>query len=134
MTPSTPVLIELAQKQYENNFLVLELENEIAVINAAIGSAMTGAKSMIGTSGGGFDLMTEALSLTGIAEVPLVIYLAQRPGPGTGAATYTAQGDLNIARHAGHGEFQRVVLAPGNPKECEELASYAFYFSQRFKI
>ena len=134
MTPATPVLTALAQKQIENNFLVLELENEIAVINAAIGSAITGAKSMVGTSGGGFDLMTEALSLTGIAEVPLVIYLAQRPGPGTGVATYTGQGDLNIARHAGHGEFQRVVLAPGNPKECEELASHAFYFSQKFKI
>ena len=134
MTPATPVLVALAQKQIENNFLVLELENELAVINAAVGSAITGAKSMIGTSGGGFDLMTEALSLTGIAEIPLVIYLAQRPGPGTGVATYTGQGDLNIARHAGHGEFQRVVLAPGNPKECEELASHAFYFSQKFKI
>src|SRR3989338_10505412 len=127
MTPSTPVLIELAQKQYENNFLVLELENEIAVINAAIGSAMTGAKSMIGTSGGGFDLMTEALSLTGIAEIPLVIYLAQRPGPATGVPTYTSQGDLNMARHAGHGEFTRMLLAPGDPIECQELTSQSFY-------
>ena len=134
MTPATSLLSELAEKQIENNILTLELENEIAVMNAALGSSITGAKSMIGTSGGGFDLMTEALSLTGIAEVPLVIYLAQRPGPGTGVATYTGQGDLNIARHAGHGEFQRVVLAPGNPKECEELASHAFYFSQKFKI
>jgi len=134
MTPSTPVLMELAQKQYENNFLVLELENEIAVINAAIGSAMTGAKSMVGTSGGGFDLMTEALSLTGIAEIPLVIYLAQRPGPATGVPTYTGQGDLNIARHSGHGEFPRVVIAPGDPNECQETASQAFYLSQKFKI
>jgi len=134
MTPATPVLIDLAQKQIDNNYIVLGLENEIAVINAAIGSAITGAKSMIGTSGGGFDLMTEGLSLTGIAGVPLIIYLAQRPGPGTGVATYTAQGDLNIARHSGHGEFPRVVLAPGDPKECKELASHAFYFSQKFKI
>jgi 2-oxoglutarate ferredoxin oxidoreductase subunit alpha len=134
MTPATSVLGELAQKQIKNNFLVLELENETAVINSAIGSAITGAKSMVGTSGGGFDLMTEGLSLTGIAEVPLVIFLSQRPGPGTGVATYTAQGDLDIARHSGHGEFQRVVLAPGNPKEAEELTNQAFYFSQKFKI
>jgi len=134
MTPATSVLRELAQKQIKNNFLVLELENEIAVINSAIGSAITGAKSMVGTSGGGFDLMTEGLSLTGIAEVPLVIFLSQRPGPGTGVATYTAQGDLNIARHSGHGEFQRIVLAPGNPKEAEELTNQAFYFSQKYKI
>lgn len=134
MTPATPILGELAEKQIENNQLVLELENEIAVINAGVGSAITGAKVMVGTSGGGFDLMTEALSLTGMAEVPLVIYLAQRPGPATGVATYTAQGDLNIARHSGHGEFQRVILAPGDPKEAQELTSQAFYFSQKFKI
>lgn len=134
MTPATPILGELAEKQKENNILVLELENEIAVINTAIGSAMTGAKAMIGTSGGGFDLMTEGLSLAGIAEVPLVIYLAQRPGPATGVATYTGQGDLNIARHAGHGEFPRVVLAPGDPNEAQELASQAFYLSQSFAV
>ena len=134
MTPSTSVLVELAGKQSEKNILVLELENEISVINAAIGSSLTGAKTMVGTSGGGFDLMTEALSLTGIVEVPLVIYLSQRPGPGTGVATYTGQGDLNIARHSGHGEFSRVVLAPGDPKEAQELTNQAFYFSQKYKI
>ncbi|MBA7638954.1 2-oxoglutarate oxidoreductase subunit KorA [subsurface metagenome] len=134
MTPATPILGELAKDQIKNNLLVLELENEIACINAAIGSAITGAKAMVGTSGGGFDLMTEALSLTGMAEVALVIYLAQRPGPATGVATYTGQGDLNIARHSGHGEFPRLVLSPGDPNEAQELTSQAFYFSQKFKI
>jgi len=89
---------------------------------------------MIGTSGGGFDLMGEGLSLAGMAEIPLVIFLSQRPGPATGVATYTAQGDLNIARHSGHGEFNRVVLAPGDPKECQELTSQSFYLSQVFGI
>ncbi len=134
MTPATNVIGELAKRQIENNVLVLELESEIAVINSAIGSAITGAKSMVGTSGGGFDLMTEALSLTGVAEVPLVIYLSSRPGPSTGVATYTAQGDLSMALHAGHGEFNRMVLAAGNAKEAGELTSQAFYFSQKFKI
>ncbi len=134
MTPATNVMGELAEKQIENNHLVLELESEIAVINAAIGSAITGAKTMMGTSGGGFDLMTEALSLAGIAEVPLVIYLASRPGPSTGLATYSGQGDLDMARHSGHGEFVRMVLAPGDPKEAEELTSQAFYFSQKFGV
>jgi 2-oxoglutarate ferredoxin oxidoreductase subunit alpha len=134
MTPATNVLGELAEKQIKNNILVLELESEIAVINSAIGSVITGAKAMIGTSGGGFDLMTESLSLTGIAEIPLVIYLASRPGPSTGVATYTGQGDLQLAKNAGHGEFNRIVLAPGDPKECEELISQSFYFSQKFKI
>ena len=134
MTPATPVLTELAGMQEKNNFLVLELENEIACINSALGSAMTGAKAMTGTSGGGFNLMTEALSLSGQAEIPLVIYLATRPGPSTGLPTYTSQGDLNLALHSGHGEFNRIVLAPGNPVEAEELTSEAFYFSQKYKI
>lgn len=134
MTPATPILGELAKDQIKNNLLVLELENEIAIVNAAVGSAITGAKAMVGTSGGGFDLMIEALSLTGMAEVPLVIYLAQRPGPGTGAPTYTQQGDLKDAINAGHGEFSRIVLSPGDPNECQELISQAFYFSQKFKI
>lgn len=134
MTPATSVLTELAQKQTQDNFLVLELESEISVINAAIGSAITGAKSMVGTSGGGFDLMTEALSLVGMAEVPLIIYLAQRPGPSTGVPTYTGQGDLNMALKSGHGEFPRMVLAPGDPIECQEITSQSFYFSQKFKI
>ena len=134
MTPATLVMGELAEVQLEYKHIVVELENELAVANAGIGSAITGAKTMIGTSGGGFDLMSEALSLTGIAGVPLVFYLAQRPGPATGVATYQAQGDLNIARHSGHGEFPRVVVAPGDAKEAEELTTEAFYFSQIFGI
>lgn len=134
MTPSTSLMMELARKQYENNFFVLELENEIAVVNAALGAAITGAKSMVGTSGGGFDLMTEALSMTGIAEIPIVIYLASRPGPGTGVATFTSQGDLNVARHFGHGEFARIVIAPGDSIESEEAMGQAFYLSQKYKI
>jgi 2-oxoglutarate/2-oxoacid ferredoxin oxidoreductase subunit alpha len=134
MTPATNVMGELAKSQIENNHLAIELESEVAVINSAIGSAITGAKAMIGTSGGGFDLMTEALSMTGVANIPLVIYLASRPGPSTGVATYTAQGDLDLARHAGHGEFNRLILAAGDPKECAELTSQAFYFSQKFGI
>lgn len=134
MTPSTAVLGELAQRQKKHNVFVLELENEIAVANAGAGSAITGAKTMVGTSGGGFCLMTEALAMCGIAGIPLVFYLAQRAGPATGVATYTAQADLNMARHAGHGEFARVLLAPGDPVEAQELTSQIFYLTQKFKI
>ncbi|MGD9275645.1 MAG: 2-oxoacid:acceptor oxidoreductase family protein [Candidatus Pacearchaeota archaeon] len=134
MTPSTGVLRELAQMQKENNFFVHEPENEIAGINMAIGSSITGAKVMTGTSGGGFDLMTESLSLAGMIDIPLVIYLSQRPGPATGVPTYTSQGDLNTARFSGHGEFPRMLLAPGDIVESEELTNQAFYFANKFKI
>jgi 2-oxoglutarate/2-oxoacid ferredoxin oxidoreductase subunit alpha len=131
MTPATAILNELAAKE---NVKVIELENEIAVVNAGIGSSIMGVNVMVGSSGGGFDLMTEALSMAGMAEVPIVTYLAQRMGPGTGVATYNSQGDLNLALNFGHGEFSRVVVAPGDPKEAEELTNQAFYLSQKFKI
>ena len=78
--------------------------------------------------------MTEGLSLCGIAGIPLVFYLAQRPGPATGVATYTSQGDLKMALNAGHGEFTRIVVAPGNPSEAKELTSQVFYLSSKFKV
>ena len=134
MTPSTAVLGELAQRQETCGHLVLELENEVAVANAGAGSAITGAKTMVGTSGGGFCLMTEALSMCGIAEIPLVFYLAQRAGPASGVATYNAQGDLHMARHSGHGEFPRLVLAPGDPVEAQEITSQIFYLTQKFGV
>ena len=136
MTPATPVLTDLSQMQLEKNMKhkTIELENEIAVIIAGLGTSITGKKVMVGTSGGGFDLMTEGLSMAGMAEIPLVIYLSSRPGPGTGVATYTSQGELNLALYSGHGEFSRVVLAPGDPKECTELTNQAFYFSQKYRV
>ncbi len=132
MTPATGVMHELASQQIKNNLMVFEPENEIAVVNAGLGASFTGAKVMVGTSGGGFDLMTEALSLQGMTEIPLVVYLASRPGPGTGVPTYSLQDDLDIALRAGHGEFPRIVIAPGDPIECIEKTNEAMYLANKF--
>jgi len=134
MTPATPVLHFLAARKEKYNFTVLQLENEIAVVNAALGASYAGANVMVGTSGGGFALMAEALSLQGMSEVPLVVYLAQRTGPSTGVPTYTAQGDLLFALHAGHGEFPRVVLAPGDPAEAFRMTMTAFYLANKYRV
>jgi len=130
MTPATGVLHELASKENVN---VVQPENEIAVANQAIGASFSGAKVLAGTSGGGFDLMSEALSFQGQSGIPLTIYLASRPGPGTGVPTYTAQSDLDIALRAGHGEFPRVVVAPGDPIEAIELTNQAIYIAEKFQ-
>jgi len=136
MTPATPLMMELGQMQLDkkSEHKVIELESEIAVINAALGSSMVGKIAMVGTSGGGFDLMTEALSLSGMAEIPLVIYLSSRPGPSTGLATYTGQGDLNLALYSGHGEFSRIVVAPGDIEETFEKTNECFALSEKFGI
>lgn len=136
MTPATAVMHELASKQFDNssgtNLLVFEAENEISVANAGLGASFAGAKVMVGTSGGGYDLMTEALSFQGMSEIPLVVYLASRPGPGTGIPTYSLQDDLDVALRGGHGEFPRIVIAPGDPIECIEKTNEAFYLSEKY--
>lgn len=133
MTPATTLLNFLAKEQ-DKIFFAFTLEDEIACANAAVGASFSGARVMTGTSGGGFDLMTETLSLQGMTELPLVIYLSQRPGPSTGVPTYTGQNDLLAACFGGHGEFSKVVIAPGNSKECIEKTNEAFYLAEKFGV
>ena len=134
MTPATGVLHYLAKKEKEYSIIVSQLENEIAVANAALGASFTGAKVMVGSSGGGFALMTEAISLSGISELPLVVYLSQRTGPATGVPTYTSQGDLKFAVNAGHGEFSKIVIAPGDPQESISRTEESFYLATKYRI
>ncbi len=122
MTPATGILHCLAAKRKDLQVAVSQLENEIAVINAAIGSAYAGARTMVGSSGGGFALMTEALSLAAQSEIPIVIVESQRMSPGSGVPTYNGQGDLLFSLAAGHGDIIRFVVAPGDAEE-------AFYWS-----
>lgn len=134
MSPATGVLTFMAQKAKEMEIIVEQAEDEIAAINMAIGASYSGARSMVTTSGGGFDLMCEGVSLAGVMETPVVIHLAQRPGPATGMATRTEQGDLNVALYGGHGEFPRAVLAPASLEEAFRLSSKAFYLADTYQI
>jgi len=118
MTPATGVLHYLAKHKEDFNIAVAQLENEVGIVNAAVGAAYAGARTMVGTSGGGFALMTEGLSLAAQSENPLVIVESQRMSPGTGVATYNGQGDLLFALTAGHGDIVRFVIAPGDADEA----------------
>ena len=125
MTPATGALHFLAAKQTEYKLTVIHPEDEISSANMAAGAAFTGARSATGTSGGGFALMNEAISFCGITEIGMVYYLVSRPGPATGLPTWTSQGDLLHAIYSGHGEFPKVVLAPGDLDESFELSHTA---------
>lgn len=133
MTPATPVLEYMSTHAAEWGLVTKHTESEIAAVNMCVGAAHAGVRAMAPTSGGGFDLMTEGLSLAAMTETPLVIYLAQRPGPATGLATRTCQADLFLALHAGHGEFPRVLLAPHSPVEAFECAIRAFSIAERYQ-
>ena len=118
MTPATGILHYLSSHKEEFNTVAVQLENEVGIVNAAIGAAYSGARTMVGTSGGGFALMTEGLSLAAQSEIPLVIVESQRAAPSTGVPTYTSQGDLLFALTAGHGDILRFVIAPGDAEEA----------------
>ena len=126
MTPSSSVLTTMAAWQQKAGIVVRHAEDEISVINTALGASFAGARSAVGTSGGGFALMVEAISFAGVAEIPIVIFLSQRPGPATGMPTWTEQGDLLFAVHAGHGEFPKIVFSPGDVEEMLECTYKAF--------
>jgi 2-oxoglutarate ferredoxin oxidoreductase subunit alpha len=110
--------------------IVEQAEDEIAAINMAIGASFAGAPSMVATSGGGFALMVEGVSLAAMTETPLVIVVAQRPGPATGLPTRTEQADLELVLHSGHGEFPRAIFAPGTVEECFHLTTGAFRLAE----
>jgi 2-oxoglutarate ferredoxin oxidoreductase subunit alpha len=110
------------------------LEDEIAAINMALGAWYAGARAMVSTSGGGFALMTEGVSLAGMLESPIVIHLAQRPGPATGLPTRTEQGDFELALYAGHGEFPRIILAPGRIEDAFYLTQNAFNLADKYQV
>ncbi len=133
MTPSSSLLHFLAAHDRDLGIAVVHPENEIAVANMAIGAAFAGARAMVGSSGGGFALMEEALSLAGMTEAPLLCVLCSRPGPSTGVPTYTEQGDLWFAFSQGHGEYPRIVASPGSVEEAFSLSAELLSLAWRFQ-
>jgi 2-oxoglutarate ferredoxin oxidoreductase subunit alpha len=133
MSPATSIMEFVASQAEKYNIVVEQAEDEIAAINMVIGANFAGARAMTATSGGGFCLMVEALSLAGMTETPAVIIVGQRPGPSTGLPTRTEQADLNFVIHAGHGDFPRAVLAPGYPEQAVYLIEKAFNLADRYQ-
>jgi len=134
MTPSSSLLHFLAGEQENLGIMVVHPENEIAVILMALGFASAGKRAAVGTSGGGFCLMTEGLSLAGMAELPVVLLVSQRTGPSTGLPTYTGQADLLFVQHAGQGEFPRLIVAPGTTEEALYWSAAAMHIAWEFQI
>jgi 2-oxoglutarate ferredoxin oxidoreductase subunit alpha len=133
MTPATGVALNLISNADSLGIVVEQAEDEIAAINMALGASFAGGKSIVPTSGGGFALMSEGVSLAAMTETPVTIVLAQRPGPATGLPTRTEQGDLDLVLGSGHGEFPRAVFAPGKPEECFHLTYKALDLAERYQ-
>ncbi len=134
MSPSTGVIQFLAKHSEEFGVVVEQAEDEISAINMIQGAWYAGAHAMTTTSGGGFALMQEGISNAAMVESPIVIHLAQRPAPSTGLPTKTEQADLNLALYTGHGEFPRIIFAPGNVEDGIFLTQKAFNLADKYQI
>ena len=134
MTPASGILHWLSAHSTQTGMVVKQAEDEIAVINMAIGASFAGARSMVGTSGGGFSLMTEAIGLAGQTETPLVIINSMRGGPSTGLPTKTEQADLFQAIGASQGDFPKVVIAPSTVEDCYYSTIEAFNLADKYQL
>jgi 2-oxoglutarate ferredoxin oxidoreductase subunit alpha len=124
----------LAAKQAEAGLVMEQSEDEIAAINMVIGASYAGARAMTATSGGGFSLMVEGLGMAAMAELPVVIVIAMRPGPATGFPTRTEQAELLFAISASQDDFPRFVFAPGTAEEAFYTTNRAFELAGKFQV
>lgn len=134
MTPATSILHWFASNGKKYGIVVKQLEDEIAVINAAIGAGFAGARAMCATSGGGFSLMTEAIGSAGMTETPVVVVNSMRGGPSTGLPTKTEQGDLFQALGASQGEYPKAVLAPKDPVSAFYMSAEALNLAEKYQM
>ena len=130
MTPASSILTEIINSK---KIPYLQAEDEIAVIHAALGASFTGARSMVGTSGGGFALMTEALSFAAQAEIPIVAILSQRAGPSTGAPTFHEQGEILYATRPTFGDIENIVMVPSTLEEAYFMAGQSLNLAQKYQ-
>ncbi|MCX6738485.1 MAG: 2-oxoacid:acceptor oxidoreductase subunit alpha [Candidatus Parcubacteria bacterium] len=134
MTPATSILHFLAKEAVGGKLKTIQSEDEISAINMAIGVTYAGKKAAVGTATGGFALMQEAFSFAGISESPIVAIVSQRQGPATGVPTNTSQSDLQFIIHSGHGEFPRIIIAPGDSEEAYLSAGNALNLAWKYQM
>jgi 2-oxoglutarate/2-oxoacid ferredoxin oxidoreductase subunit alpha len=134
MTPASTILHWMATHASKANICVKQCEDELSVINMAIGAAIGGVRSMCATAGGGFALMTEAVGMAGIMEVPVVCVEVQRGGPSTGLPTKTEQADLFQVYGASQGEFPRLIVAPTTVADAYHTTTEVFNLADKYQV
>jgi 2-oxoglutarate ferredoxin oxidoreductase subunit alpha len=134
MTPASSIMHWLAPRAARYGMIMKQAEDELAAINMAIGAGYAGVRAMVGTSGGGFALMTEALGMAGMIEAPVVAVLSQRGGPSTGLPTKTEQGDLFQALGASQGEYPKAVLAALDPIDAYYTVTEAHNLAEKYQM
>ena len=133
MSPATGILHWMAGHGKELGICVRQVEDEIGVANMTIGAGQMGVRAMCATSGGGFALMTEAIGMASIMEIPVVMINVMRGGPSTGLPTKQEQGDLNQAVGASQGDFPRIIIAPTSIADCYTTMEESFNLAEKYQ-
>jgi len=134
MTPASSILHWMVNHAEKSGVVVKQCEDELAVINMAVGAGYSGTRAMCGTSGGGFALMTEAIGMAGMIEAPVVVVEVQRGGPSTGIPTKTEQADLNQVFGASQGDYPRAIIAPADVEDCFHSTVEAFNLAEKYQM
>jgi 2-oxoglutarate ferredoxin oxidoreductase subunit alpha len=133
ITPSTEIPEHLAVRLPQFGGSFIQMEDELASINAVMGASIAGAKAMTATSGPGISLMAETISFGASMEIPFVLVDVQRNGPGTGFVTAPHHSDVGFAKYAGNGEFEVIAIAPMSCQECFDLTFHAFNLAETYR-
>ena len=134
MTPSSPLLKYIADNQNKTGMVIKQAEDEITAMQMVSGAMWMGTRAATATSGGGYDLMSETLSLNGIIENPSVMVLAMRQGPATGLPTWSGQGDMLLSVFGSHGEYPRLVMSVSDAEDSFDLMPEAFNYAEEFQL
>jgi 2-oxoglutarate ferredoxin oxidoreductase subunit alpha len=133
ITPATEVAQRMSERLPLVGGVYIQMEDELASMNAILGASWAGAKTMTSTSGPGFSLMMENLGLGIMMEVPCVLVNVQRGGPSTGLPTLVGQGDMMQARWGSHGDYSIIALSPSSPQELFDLTIHAFNLAETYR-
>ncbi|MGD2166052.1 MAG: 2-oxoacid:acceptor oxidoreductase subunit alpha [Anaerolineae bacterium] len=133
ITPATEVAQRMSERLPVVDGMYIQMEDELASINAVLGASWAGKKAMTATSGPGFSLMMENLGLGIMLETPCVLVNVQRGGPSTGLPTLVGQGDMMQARYGSHGDYAIIALAPSSPQELFDLTIHAFNLAEIYR-
>jgi 2-oxoglutarate ferredoxin oxidoreductase subunit alpha len=134
ITPATEIAERMSERLPQVEGVFIQMEDEIASMNAVLGASWAGVKAMTATSGPGFSLMMENLGLGVMLETPCVVVDVQRAGPSTGLPTLVAQGDMMQARWGSHGSYEVIALVPSSPQEIFDLTIEAFNLSEKYRV
>lgn len=134
ITPATEIAERMSERLPQVEGVFIQMEDEIASMNAVLGASWAGVKAMTATSGPGFSLMMENLGLGVMLETPCVVVDVQRAGPSTGLPTLVAQGDMMQARWGSHGSYEVIALVPSSPQEIFDLTITAFNLSEKYRV